>query len=191
MSIAFHNFALKQTRDEALRQIGLQHQIRGAVLRAAAALMKRHDLDPGAALGILRSECMRRRLPLETVSALVLDCKWLPGVRVPRRPATGQDWQEGDLWLATNGGADGWPRRRGSLPIKRRGGMTTQDRMTAPAGSGGVSDSSDSGGSGPVIDRRTLIQGAGAAVASAAILTQARPLWAQGKDPVKLGFIED
>ena len=69
--------------------------------------------------------------------------------------------------------------------------MTTQDRMTAPAGSGGASDSGDSGGGGLVIDRRTLIQGAGAAVASAAILTQARPLWAQGKDPVKLGFIED
>jgi AmiR/NasT family two-component response regulator len=91
LSIAFHNFALKQTRDEALRQIGLQHQIRGAVLRAAAALMKRHDLDPGAALGMLRSESMRRRLPLEAVSALVLDGKWLPGARGPRRPATGQD----------------------------------------------------------------------------------------------------
>jgi AmiR/NasT family two-component response regulator len=91
LSIAFHTFTLKQRRDEALRQIERQHQIRGDVLRAAAALMKRHDLEPGAALGLLRSESMRRRLPLEAVSALVLDGKWLPGARVPRRPAGGQD----------------------------------------------------------------------------------------------------
>lgn len=91
LSIAFHNFALKRTHDAALRAIGLQHQIRGAVLRAAAALMKQHDLDPGAALGLLRTESMRRRLPLEAVSALVLDGKWLPNPRTPGRPASTQD----------------------------------------------------------------------------------------------------
>jgi AmiR/NasT family two-component response regulator len=87
LSIAFHTFAVQQTRDEALRQMGLQHQIRGTVLRAAAALMKRHGMEPGAALGVLRSESMQRRLPLEAVSALVLDGKWLP---VQRGPVTGR-----------------------------------------------------------------------------------------------------
>jgi AmiR/NasT family two-component response regulator len=80
LSIAFHNFALKQTYHEALRQMGLQHRIRGTVLHAAAALMKRHGMDPGAALRALRSESMQRRLPLETVSALVLDGKWVPAL---------------------------------------------------------------------------------------------------------------
>jgi branched-chain amino acid transport system substrate-binding protein len=44
---------------------------------------------------------------------------------------------------------------------------------------------------GPVVDRRTVVQGAGAAIATAAILNGVSPLRAQTRDPVKIGFIED
>ena len=44
---------------------------------------------------------------------------------------------------------------------------------------------------GPVVDRRTVIQGTGATIAAAAILKHVNPVMAQTKDPVKIGFIED
>jgi len=49
-----------------------------------------------------------------------------------------------------------------------------------------------SASAGPVIDRRVLIQGAGATVAAATVLSRTTPLMAQaGNQPVKIGFIED
>lgn len=41
------------------------------------------------------------------------------------------------------------------------------------------------------VDRRTVIQGAGAAIAAATVFSRAAPLMAQSGTPVKIGFIED
>jgi AmiR/NasT family two-component response regulator len=78
LSIAFHNFALKQSRMEALHRLEERSQFQGLILRAAAILMKRHDIDDKAALHLMRMESMRRRLGLAAVSSLIVDGKWLP-----------------------------------------------------------------------------------------------------------------
>jgi AmiR/NasT family two-component response regulator len=78
LSIAYHTFSLRHTREQALEQLEERLLMRGMVLRAALRLMQCHDIDDAQALHVLRTESMRRRLTLEAVSALVLDGKWLP-----------------------------------------------------------------------------------------------------------------
>jgi AmiR/NasT family two-component response regulator len=77
LSIAFHNFSLKRSRQEALQRIEERLHMRGTVLRATLALMKRHDIGEEEALGLLRAESMRRRMTLEAFSSLVTEGKWL------------------------------------------------------------------------------------------------------------------
>lgn len=77
LSIAFHNFTLKRSGQEALQRIEERLQMRGTVLRATLALMKRHDIGDEEALGLLRAESMRRRMTLESFSGLVTEGKWL------------------------------------------------------------------------------------------------------------------
>lgn len=84
LSIAFHNFALRRSREQALRRSEEQLQLRGTVLRAAVLLMKRYGIDDAEALQLLRAEAMRHRTTLEAVSALILDGHWIgpePGLR--------------------------------------------------------------------------------------------------------------
>ncbi len=78
LSIAFHSFAQRQARKAQLSRLQARLDGRNAVLLAAATLMKRCGLAADAALRLLRTESMRRRVPLEAMSALVLDGKWLP-----------------------------------------------------------------------------------------------------------------
>lgn len=69
--------------------------------------------------------------------------------------------------------------------------MSTQMPNTTGAGAD-VGPEKTSVASGPAIDRRTVIQGAGAAVAATTILSRTTPLYAAGdRAPVKMGFIED
>lgn len=77
LSIAFHNFALRRSREDALQRMEEQLQLRGTVLRAAIVLMKRCAADDEEALRLLRAEAMRRRTTLEAVSALVLSGHWI------------------------------------------------------------------------------------------------------------------
>jgi len=77
LSIAFHNFALRRSREQALRRTEEQLQLRGTVLRAAILLMKRHGIDDAESLHLMRAEAMRRRTTLEAVSALILDGHWI------------------------------------------------------------------------------------------------------------------
>lgn len=88
LSIAFHNFGLKQERDRERNEAHLER--RGAVVLAAATLMRRYDVDAGAAFRMLRVESMQRRTTLVTVSSLVLDGKWLPAAPRASRPAPGK-----------------------------------------------------------------------------------------------------
>jgi two-component system, response regulator / RNA-binding antiterminator len=85
LSIALHNFALRRSREDALRRMEEQLQLRGTVLRAAIILMKRCAADDGEALRLLRAEAMRRRTTLEAVSALVLSGHWIgPNPKLPK-----------------------------------------------------------------------------------------------------------
>jgi len=84
LSIAYHNFSLKRSREDALRRIEERLNLRGIVLRAALTLMKRHGIDDPEAMALLRAESMRRRMSLETFSALVLEGRWL-GAGSPQR----------------------------------------------------------------------------------------------------------
>ena len=77
LSIAFHNFQLKQAREVALRRLQARLQLRGTVLRAAVMLMQRLGIDDEEALRLLRAEGMRRRMTLEAISAMVLAGRWL------------------------------------------------------------------------------------------------------------------
>jgi AmiR/NasT family two-component response regulator len=77
LAIAFHRFAVDTGRIDAIQQMEQRLQMRGTVLAAAIALMRRHGIDERAALAMLRAESMRRRLTLEAVSALLLDGRWL------------------------------------------------------------------------------------------------------------------
>jgi AmiR/NasT family two-component response regulator len=86
LSIAFHNFALKRRREEALQRMGDRLQLRGTVLKAALTLMKRHGIGDEESLQVLRAEAMRRRLTLEAVSALVLEGRWIGPDAKPRKP---------------------------------------------------------------------------------------------------------
>jgi AmiR/NasT family two-component response regulator len=88
LSIAFHNFGLKQARDREQREARLER--RGAVVLAAATLMRRYDIDAEAAFRMLRVESMRRRTTLVAVSSLVVDGKWLPAAPQASRPDTGK-----------------------------------------------------------------------------------------------------
>jgi AmiR/NasT family two-component response regulator len=85
LSIAFHNFALKRNREEALQKMTDRLQLRGTVLRAALELMKRHGIGDEQSLQALRAEAMRRRLTLEAVSALVLEGLWIGPEAKPRK----------------------------------------------------------------------------------------------------------
>ena len=86
LSIALHNFALRRSREQALRRMEERLQLRGQVLRAAMALMKRHGIGDEEALQLLRAEAMRRRATLEAVSVWVLDGHWIgPEARL-RKP---------------------------------------------------------------------------------------------------------
>ena len=78
LAIAFHHFAVDGARTEAVRQLEGRLEMRGTVLAAAIALMRRHGIDERAALAMLRAESMRRRLTLEAASTLVLEGSWLP-----------------------------------------------------------------------------------------------------------------
>jgi AmiR/NasT family two-component response regulator len=86
LAIAFHNFALKRDREEALRRMEERLQLRGTVLRAALALMKRHSIGDEEALHLLRTEAMRRRVTLEAVSASILDGHWIGPNAKQRKP---------------------------------------------------------------------------------------------------------
>lgn len=77
LSIAFHNFTLRRSREDSLRRMEEQLQLRGTVLRAAILLMKRCAADDAEALRLLRAEAMRRRTTLEAVSSLVLSGHWI------------------------------------------------------------------------------------------------------------------
>jgi len=90
LSIAFHNFALKRMRVETLRRLEERSQFHGLILRAAAILMKRHDIDDTEALHLMRMESMRRRLSLAAVSSLIVDGKWISGPAGSRKPRAGQ-----------------------------------------------------------------------------------------------------
>jgi two-component system, response regulator / RNA-binding antiterminator len=90
LSIAFHNFALKRTRVEALRRLEERSQFHSLILRAAAILMKRHEIDDMEALHLMRRESMRRRLSLAAVSSLIVDGKWISPPAGDRKPRTGQ-----------------------------------------------------------------------------------------------------
>ena len=85
LTIAFHTFALQ--RAEAIDRRAMENRLerRDAVVAAAAALMCRCGVDAEAAIRMLRRESMRRRTPLEAISALVLAGKWLPGAEVEER----------------------------------------------------------------------------------------------------------
>ena len=86
LSIAFHSFAMRRSREEALRRIDEQLQLRGLVLRAAMALIKRHGIGEEEALHLLRAEAMRRRITMEAVSVLILEGHWIgpePKLRKP------------------------------------------------------------------------------------------------------------
>jgi AmiR/NasT family two-component response regulator len=85
LSIAFHNFALKRNREEALQRMADRLQLRATVLRAALALIKRHGIGDEESLQVLRTEAMRRRLTLEAVSALVLEGLWIGPEARPRK----------------------------------------------------------------------------------------------------------
>jgi len=89
LSIAFHSFALRETREAQRRRLEVRLEREALVLRAAAVVMTRQGVDADEALRLLRHESMRRRLPLEIVGDLILAGKWLPPAsnRKPRRPA--------------------------------------------------------------------------------------------------------
>lgn len=89
LSIAFHNFALRQARQAQRRRLEARLEQRLSVLYAAATVMTRRGLSAEDAIRHLRLESMRRRLPLEAVATLVIEGKWLPPAsnRKPRRPA--------------------------------------------------------------------------------------------------------
>jgi AmiR/NasT family two-component response regulator len=91
LSIAFHNFALKRTRVEALRRLEERAQFHGLILRAAAILMKRHDIDDTEALHLMRMESMRRRLSLAAVSSLIVGGKWISAPTGGRKSRAGQN----------------------------------------------------------------------------------------------------
>ena len=77
--------------------------------------------------------------------------------------------------------------------------MTTQDtggtmgryKREAGEGSDTALRTGERGQGGPVIERRALIKGAGAALAATTMLSRAAPVRAAANDPVKIGFIED
>lgn len=89
LSIAFHNFALKRKREDALQRMEARLQMRGTVLRAALALMKRHGINDRDAISMLRAEGMRRRITLEAVSALVLGGRWIGSDSTTKKPVSG------------------------------------------------------------------------------------------------------
>jgi AmiR/NasT family two-component response regulator len=97
LSIAFHNFALKREREDALHRTEERLQLRGTVLRAALALMKRLGIGDEESLHLLRTEAMRRRVTLEAVSSLVLEGHWI-GPNANRTSAA-PCRQEGELEL--------------------------------------------------------------------------------------------
>lgn len=78
LSIAFHEFALRSAQEKARRRSEERLNMRGAVLLAAATLMRRYEADADIAFRMLRTESMRRRTTLEAVSLLVVQGKWLP-----------------------------------------------------------------------------------------------------------------
>jgi AmiR/NasT family two-component response regulator len=85
LSIAFHNFGLKQARDRERIEVRLERS--GAVVLAVATLMRRYDVDAETAFRMLRVESMRRRTTLVAMSGLVRDGKWLPSA--PPVPTSG------------------------------------------------------------------------------------------------------
>ncbi len=84
LSIAFHEFAQRSAQEKAQRRSEERLNMRGAVLLAAATLMRRYEADADIAFRMLRAESMRRRTTLEAVSLLVLQGKWLPMARQSR-----------------------------------------------------------------------------------------------------------
>jgi AmiR/NasT family two-component response regulator len=89
LSIAFHNFALREAREAERRRLEARLERQTSVIRATVMVMTRHGVDAEEALRLLRHESMRRRLPLETVGDLILAGKWLPPAsnRKPTHPA--------------------------------------------------------------------------------------------------------
>lgn len=88
LSIAFHEFALRSAEEKARRRSEERLNMRGAVLLAAATLMRRYEVDADIAFRMLRAESMRRRTTLEAVSLLVLQGKWLPMAQQSRSQRT-------------------------------------------------------------------------------------------------------
>jgi response regulator NasT len=88
LSMAFHEFALRSAQEKARRRSEERLNMRGAVLLAAATLMRRYEADAEIAFRMLRVESMRRRTTLEAVSLLVLEGKWLPMAQQSRPQTT-------------------------------------------------------------------------------------------------------
>lgn len=89
LCIACHNFALRQRRKAAVRQLEERLQMRETLLRAVVTLMHRYDVDTEQALRMLRRESMRRRTTLEAISALVLNGRWMPLPTEPDKQSPG------------------------------------------------------------------------------------------------------
>jgi AmiR/NasT family two-component response regulator len=85
LSIAYHDFALRRAEAEERAALVRRLEIRDVVVAAAAALVQRCGADPAVAVRLLRRESMRRRCPIEVVSALVLAGRWLPPELVASR----------------------------------------------------------------------------------------------------------
>ena len=86
LTIAFTTFAEERARAATLQRLDERLRLRDRVIAATADLMHRHDIGVDTALRLLRQESMRRRSAIETVAALVLDGKWLPGDGARRPP---------------------------------------------------------------------------------------------------------
>lgn len=85
LTVAFHTFALHRAEAVERRAIENRLERRDAVVAAAATLMCRCGVDAAGAIRTLRRESMRRRSPLDAISALVLAGKWLPGTEGEER----------------------------------------------------------------------------------------------------------
>ena len=77
------------------------------------------------------------------------------------------------------------------MTVHEANGTTRQGKREAGGADDTTSASGKSRQGGPLIERRALIQGAGAALAATTILSRPRAARAAGEQSVKIGFIED